>query len=1414
MGRVVTTLADYANSIFAIDVDGDGDVDALSASRLEDTVAWYENDCGTQAPTPRDPFVGAERGALLSAVLESVLEPQPGPIVGSERGALLSAVPESVFEPQPGPFVGSERGALLSAVLESVLEPQPGPFVGSSTPSAAPSSAPSATPSSTPTASFLRITSIGIGATCVSGVECDLLWVYRGDPGACATVDAEVSDRTGPSSAETATNDGQQTQTVAGDAEVSTYTLTLACSDDATLADSAEFEVSRRPYDFADVDADRSPHSLSAADGLERTVSRAHVASFLAAYGQPPALGGAVATSDACAHAAAELGAVESTHAASIGTSERCAVGGSLLETQRSTDAHSFLAAIQRAVVLERSDARADLAALADAELRAGGLLIAPDALESSDRLAYARTLDGDPVVDAERRSDVSGVAAAPHGERRRLAGGRRLDDAAPAQIDFALSLTTGGFDSGASLLASLVDDVLGDASSGRLDAALCGEGAAFCGAAVDTRRAYRFGVAAAGAEPLVLNVTVLVEDANDAPTVAAARLAIRAEAAAGTCVGAVAAADADANQTLALSVDDAGFAVDPATHFLTAARRVGASRGEVLALVVAAADDGRPRKTGAATVLVRVRPPRRTARRGARGARGRGRARARRGRGAVLEGAASPAGSAPDAAKRRALGRWYRVVSRTAPRDSDDDSDDGGAARRRAGPRDALRRGPARRRRARDPARRRRARLVAVPGRGRGALRAGARPASRRPGPRPGPRGLVPALGARPAFAAHAAAAAGAPWPPPKGAVAALPALVALPLLVLRGDAADDVAAQRGALGSRAGGEPARRDVARQLGVERLAAVAVCGGSTKVLLRCVAPERRDLDDLVRRLKPVAWRGGRATLEASAPPRRRGVAISYPDASFVPRAAGTYEVRATRGRARSAPVVVTVAAGTPHRVVLLAGGFGFDRAASFGDPPVVGVVDAFGNVCADLSATVVFRMLPRACADAVASLEVSLDRGVADAVGRAFSEEVEDGTYELEVSVAGVDGGAGAESRPALAALATRTKAWVLAEWRRTASLRSVAALERKLAAAEARVAAAEAREDDSGATIAGLEAELAAARRVLANERALFRARLAAKAALVVCRDGDDDWLARAASALAAADDRDAVDAASAKRRLAARLAELAAARAAVADVSWSRRTTPRRATRGAAADAEQRAADDGAAAEACAGAEAALGGDAEAGAPADAHGAAELRAFLAAGRREAARSSTRSASRTRRRRRPTRLASTRRAAACGAPRGAAAALAERNNESSDGDGVRDAAVEAQRLIASFEDEATRLDAKRGDALDRARRRSRARATGRRERRARAAELRRGCAEAAEAAEIRDVVSRRVHAERLSLARGGAFEIELVRMAMEDATAAHARDMERLAARPSSTRRSRPRPRPRPRASSGASTR
>ena len=51
--HVITESADAAVSVFAMDVDGDGDMDVLSASYFGDTIAWYEND-GSQSFTPHD----------------------------------------------------------------------------------------------------------------------------------------------------------------------------------------------------------------------------------------------------------------------------------------------------------------------------------------------------------------------------------------------------------------------------------------------------------------------------------------------------------------------------------------------------------------------------------------------------------------------------------------------------------------------------------------------------------------------------------------------------------------------------------------------------------------------------------------------------------------------------------------------------------------------------------------------------------------------------------------------------------------------------------------------------------------------------------------------------------------------------------------------------------------------------------------------------------------------------------------------------------------------------------------------------------------------------------------------------------------------------------------------------------------
>ncbi len=45
--RVISTTADQARSVFAADLDGDGNIDILSASQIDDKIAWYESDGGS-----------------------------------------------------------------------------------------------------------------------------------------------------------------------------------------------------------------------------------------------------------------------------------------------------------------------------------------------------------------------------------------------------------------------------------------------------------------------------------------------------------------------------------------------------------------------------------------------------------------------------------------------------------------------------------------------------------------------------------------------------------------------------------------------------------------------------------------------------------------------------------------------------------------------------------------------------------------------------------------------------------------------------------------------------------------------------------------------------------------------------------------------------------------------------------------------------------------------------------------------------------------------------------------------------------------------------------------------------------------------------------------------------------------------
>ena len=56
--RVISRTADGAHSVFATDVDGDGDIDVLSALFVDDEIAWYENDGGSP-PTFTERLISA-----------------------------------------------------------------------------------------------------------------------------------------------------------------------------------------------------------------------------------------------------------------------------------------------------------------------------------------------------------------------------------------------------------------------------------------------------------------------------------------------------------------------------------------------------------------------------------------------------------------------------------------------------------------------------------------------------------------------------------------------------------------------------------------------------------------------------------------------------------------------------------------------------------------------------------------------------------------------------------------------------------------------------------------------------------------------------------------------------------------------------------------------------------------------------------------------------------------------------------------------------------------------------------------------------------------------------------------------------------------------------------------------------------
>jgi hypothetical protein len=147
--QVISSAVDNAESVFAADVDGDGDLDVLSASSWDDKIAWYENQGGQFALDAFDtaPVVildgntegllridvthnGRSGDTLLELATLELLFEEPGgdPLLGVEANALIENLHvyrddgSGVFESGTDGLVTTVASLSLAAGVQTVTE--------------------------------------------------------------------------------------------------------------------------------------------------------------------------------------------------------------------------------------------------------------------------------------------------------------------------------------------------------------------------------------------------------------------------------------------------------------------------------------------------------------------------------------------------------------------------------------------------------------------------------------------------------------------------------------------------------------------------------------------------------------------------------------------------------------------------------------------------------------------------------------------------------------------------------------------------------------------------------------------------------------------------------------------------------------------------------------------------------------------------------------------------------------------------------------------------------------------------------------------------------------------------------------------------------------------------------------------